>query len=497
MKTFNGTMGQKIAWAFVITFLLSYPGYAQRNHVLLQETFESGNWSEAWTKDWDHAYNGVLVSASVRTGTRAMKFEWRKKDLDGTNSSKHAELATAPLPAGEQERWYGFSVFLPDSGMASDAEPEIISQWHQSPDTKEGETWTGAGPALSLSYQNGKLGLTYKWDTRRIMVKGDGVSVKKAGFSLGNAVQNRWIDFVFHIRWDAFGEGILQVWKDDSLMVSKFGIPIGYNDERKPYWKLGIYKYTGKSDYAYRRLYYDDIRIGGAKAGYQDVVPKNTHSQVAWRRGKLLYHDAFDRAQKNWIPELEKRNSSSVVIGNGQLDLAAKGGATLWFRPELQGNIQIEYNATVISHSPNGANLNQFWMASEPSQKKLSFSHHGKFAEYDTLRLYYAGLGGNDNTTSRFRKYLTDGTKPVLQEYTDKAHFPEVGKTYSIRIQVYQGTTRLAVNNETYFEFNDPSPYTKGHFAFRTFNSHIRYSDFNVYRLEPANASGNVSKNRR
>lgn len=470
---------------FAVLFFLN-PLYSQRKNLLFQDNFESGHYDTGWRKDWDHPYNGTIVSNPVRAGMYAMKFEWRLSDYDGNNSSKHTELANAPLPAGEQERWYGFSIFLPDSGMKKDSEPEIISQWHQSPDKDEGETWSGAGPPLSLSLQNGNLGINYRWDTRRIIVKGDGVPIKQKSIKLGAAPLNRWIDFVFHIRWDAFGSGLLQVWENDSLVVNEKGISLGYNDKRNAYWKLGIYKYTGKSNYKSRSLYYDEIRIGNQKATYSDVVPEKKNPLTArWQRGKLLYRDDFDKSLKNWIAELENSDNSSVNIKNGQLEAAIiKGGATIWFKPELSGNILIEYEATVVSHSSNGANLNQFWMASDPVTGNKLFSRKGKFSEYDNLMLYYGGLGGNENTTSRFRKYLADGTKPVLQEYTDPAHFPVAGKTYSIQIIVYDGLTRLTVDGQNYFELNDPNPYTKGHFAFRTFQSKIKYDNFKVYRLE-------------
>lgn len=414
---------------FTICVVLNNQAYSQRKNLLFEDNFDSGIWDTSWTKDWDHPYNGTIVSNPVRAGTHAMKFEWRVNDFDGKNGSKHTELANEPLPAGEQERWYGFSIFLPDSGMKNDAEPEIISQWHQSPDKNEGETWTGAGPPIALSVKNGKFGISYKWDTRRIILKGDGVPIKSSGITLENAPKNSWIDFVFHIKRNSFGNRILQVWQNDSLVVNKIGIPIGYNDNRNPYWKLGIYKYSGKSDYTSRSLYYDEIRIGNEKSNYTDVVPeKKVSLNPGWQREKLLYHDDFDGGVNNWIAELQNPDSSSINITNSRLEAAIKGGATIWFKPELSGNIEIGYEATVISHSPNGANLNQFWMASAAKQGQPLFSHSGKFSDYDTLKLYYAGLGGNGNTTSRFRKYFADGNKPVLQEYTDAAHFPVAGK---------------------------------------------------------------------
>ena len=36
----------------------------------------------------------------------------------------------------------------------------------------------------------------------------------------------------------------------------------------------------------------------------------------------------------------------------------------------------------------------------------------GAFAEYNDLLTYYVGLGGNRNTTTRFRRYIGDPVQP-------------------------------------------------------------------------------------
>lgn len=77
--------------------------------------------------------------------------------------------------------------------------------------------------------------------------------------------------------------------------------------------------------------------------------------------------------------------------------------------------------------------MNAFWMATDPKNSNL-FTRKGDFPEYDHLKLYYGSLGGNGNITNRFRKYLGNGSKPLLKEYTDSAHFPVVNKPYKIKL---------------------------------------------------------------
>ncbi len=82
-----------------------------------------------------------------------------------------------------------------------------------------------------------------------------------------------------------------------------------------------------------------------------------------------------------------------------------------------------------MENGPNDrlSDMNFFWMASDPNNPNL-FTRTGLFKEYDVLQLYYAGIGGNFNTTSRFRKYEGTEGKDVVKEYTDKEHLLQPNK---------------------------------------------------------------------
>lgn len=109
--------------------------------------------------------------------------------------------------------------------------------------------------------------------------------------------------------------------------------------------------------------------------------------------------------KKNWIAEFEQQATSGMTISKGKLDVSAAAGATIWFKNKLSGNIMITYNATVIDAGGKNdrvSDLNTFWMAANPLTDSI-FKQDGKFSSYDNLHLYYAGIGGHDNTTTRFR----------------------------------------------------------------------------------------------
>jgi hypothetical protein len=204
--------------------------------------------------------------------------------------------------------------------------------------------------------------------------------------------------------------------------------------------------------------------------------------QVPHSTQQSLFSDDFTRGTGQWIAEFENPLGSSVSAQNGVMDLQASAGATVWFKNKLSGNLTISYSVVVVDSggtTDRVSDLNVFWMALDSSGNS-PFGRNGKFSSYDNLRLYYAGIGGNENKTTRFRKYDPVKGKPVLQEFLDKKHLLEGNKSYSVRITVQNGRTTLFVNDTLFFDYADKQPLTEGYFAFRTTRSHQRISNFEV-----------------
>ena len=154
----------------------------------------------------------------------------------------------------------------------------------------------------------------------------------------------------------------------------------------------------------------------------------------------------------------------------------------------------IEYAATAVRRG--GANdrvsdLNCFWMARDVRNPEDLFAIHrtGKFADYNPLLTYYVGLGGNGNTTTRFRRYVgSPTTRPLLPAHDLRAAgdllVPNVEQHLRLvadghRIEFHRDGRRL-------FQLDDPHPYTSGWFGFRTTASHLQLRAFTVHRIGPA-----------
>ncbi len=202
---------------------------------------------------------------------------------------------------------------------------------------------------------------------------------------------------------------------------------------------------------------------------------------------KLIFSDDFNTLDTHvWIAETAPLPDSKIYIKNGALILDTKGGNTVWLNKKLSGNIRIEYKRKVLVDSSKNdrlSDLNTFWMAIDPRNDNL-FTRNGIFESYDSLQLYFVGMGGNSNTTTRFRKYQGNGEKKLIQEYTDSKHLLEANKEYNIIITVKDGTTSFSVNNEIFFSYEDPAPLQKGYFGFRSTKSRQAIDEIRIYQLE-------------
>lgn len=208
-----------------------------------------------------------------------------------------------------------------------------------------------------------------------------------------------------------------------------------------------------------------------------------------------VHKDDFDTDLGQW--RVEQAPGGTVEVKDGKLVIDDQAGCTVWFKAKLSGPVVIEYETVMLSEGGKNnrvSDLNCFWMATDPKHPENIFQDEtrgGMFANYHPLRLYYVGYGANKNTTTRFRRYAGDGTRPCLPEHDlrEKEFLHTPDKTLSIRIVCEGSRIRYQRNEETVFDFHDPEPLTKGWFGFRTVRNHMTIDNFRVYRLVP-NKSG-------
>jgi len=208
------------------------------------------------------------------------------------------------------------------------------------------------------------------------------------------------------------------------------------------------------------------------------------------RAGGRLYADDFRHGLRQW--RIEAEAGAQVAATRGMLDITAPAGLTLWFLPRLEGRIAIDYEAQAVSAGDTHdrvSDLNCFWMAQDaaaPDGSALARPRSGKFEDYDDLETYYVGLGGNGNSTTRFRRYVgRPGVRPLLPE-NDRRGAQDMlvaNRWQRIRLTADGGRVGFFRDGRQLFAFDDPRPLTSGHFALRTTASHLRLRHFTVSHL--------------
>ncbi|MFC4900693.1 heparin lyase I family protein [Streptosporangium amethystogenes subsp. fukuiense] len=207
-------------------------------------------------KQWVSSHGATTVTSPVRDGSYAARFQLNKSDPLISNG-KRAEISQSNKQPVNAERWYGFSINLPSSWV-HDPSAEIVSQWHQCDESN----CPKGSPPLALLTDEGH----WKIDFRGNII------------DLGPYATGRWTDWVFHVKWRADDKGVLEVWRDGQPAMPSYTGATHAGGPYSPYFKFGIYKWDwnkeqSQSTTTQRVMFYDALRLGDERAGYQDVNP--------------------------------------------------------------------------------------------------------------------------------------------------------------------------------------------------------------------------------
>jgi hypothetical protein len=210
------------------------------------------------------------------------------------------------------------------------------------------------------------------------------------------------------------------------------------------------------------------------------------------RADRLLHREDFDGDLSRW--HIEAEQPARVAIHQGMLDVDTPAGITLWFKPRLSGPVRIDFDALAVAEggvNDQVSDLNVFWMAGnrDGTEPVYARPRTGRFADYNDLLTYYVGLGGNRNTTSRFRRYIGDPVARPLRPEHDLSATEAM-----LRPNAWQTITLIADgrhieyrrDGQSLFVLTDESPYVQGWFALRTTYSHLRIDNLRIRSLPAA-----------
>ncbi|HKE93538.1 MAG TPA: DUF6250 domain-containing protein, partial [Povalibacter sp.] len=209
------------------------------------------------------------------------------------------------------------------------------------------------------------------------------------------------------------------------------------------------------------------LMVCASPASAADAAP----AHPSLRFGAVLFQDDFRGGLSQW--QIEAERPGRITVRVGVLDIDVPAGTTLWFKHPLAGPVAIVFDATAVAAggvNDRVSDLNCFWMASNRGDVTPVYKHarSGRFADYNDLLTYYVGLGGNSNTTTRFRRYIGDPVlRPLLPEHDLSARETLLVPNRSQTITLIADGSRIEYwrDNDRLFHFGDAQPYTRGWFA--------------------------------
>ncbi|MCF2504666.1 polysaccharide lyase [Dyadobacter sp. CY107] len=201
-----------------------------------------------------------------RAGAKSVRFELRRHD---SQYEYRSQLGRAPN--NNREGWFGFSLYFP-AAYVKDSLEESIVEWQALPDFSAGEQWRSA--PLFLGVLKDRFVLEIRVDSNKVTQQYNDNFTR---IDLGPVEKDRWLDWVFHIKWAYDKSGIVEVWKQNKMVFSRIGQPNRYNDETYPYFKVGINKWDWKRNVNgtvnSRVMFVDEVTVGNERARYKDVFP--------------------------------------------------------------------------------------------------------------------------------------------------------------------------------------------------------------------------------
>ncbi len=251
-------LAKKIKYAFLALIVFSMavsPGFGQiamRQNMLFESPFEGSNYLSGWYNS-QHCctYSVQQTTEKVKAGSNALRLEIRSTDPP-TSGSIRSEIALEGDPLN-QDRWYGFSMYL--KNWVDDDAGENVFQWQ--PDNPNGSA------SMVLLTTGGR----FRYATN------NGSTSENDYTDIGPVISDQWIDFVIHVRWATDTTGLLQVWMNGNQLINRSNIKTA---TVVSFFKLGINKFgwgTQTSAVTQRILYFDEVRVGNASSTYNDVAP--------------------------------------------------------------------------------------------------------------------------------------------------------------------------------------------------------------------------------
>jgi hypothetical protein len=185
----------------------------------------------------------------TKVGRKSCRFETRAELKPGVKV--RSEVMESTVMFGS-EWWYTWSSLIPPEWRDSSRDFIVTTQFHQNFSTNDGIK--SHPPPLRFSYSGGrwKIGLSF-WG---------GAGPGELYSSVGP--RDIWVNWMVHAKWRTDSQGLLQIWKDNALIVDYKGKTCNSQSNRGPYFKCGVY--VGPKEAYDKIIFHGPYKRGGTKA---------------------------------------------------------------------------------------------------------------------------------------------------------------------------------------------------------------------------------------
>jgi hypothetical protein len=181
-----------------------------------------------------------------------MRFEVRPGDQPSFDSSSVERSEISSRKEIEFGKTYTLSYkFMVEPGQALAADWMILGQVHHRNDAGE----SGGSPPFAIEVNDGVMRVIYRTSTEKIRTSNP--SPKTLWKDDGQIERGHWYDVKAEIKFDPFGNGLVNMWVDGQQIISYKGA-LGYNDDDGGYLKMGVYRRASSETVAVK---YDNIQM--------------------------------------------------------------------------------------------------------------------------------------------------------------------------------------------------------------------------------------------
>jgi len=186
--------------------------------------------------------HNVGKSYSYSANGDTMRFEVRQGDhIYGNSNTERSEIKTDETFQFGQTYTFSWKLMV-EPGAKNTADWLVLTQFHATEDPGEG----GTNALLSIEMNGERMQITGRYAKEAITTKN---TFMKLYTDSSDLVRGRWYDMKMTVKFDPFGGGSLDVWRDGVQLVDYNG-PLAYNDKVGPYLKQGVYRETSPEAFA-------------------------------------------------------------------------------------------------------------------------------------------------------------------------------------------------------------------------------------------------------